>query len=174
MENIALTDFKKCWEKFSSQLQGQLITKAKSNTLQTASANLALSDSVSFWDDRYAEGRKWLDGLSVKNAEKAKLIEEILLDDMQFQTLAEQKSNDKLLKYGIPMGGAVMGFVVSKAIGTALPGRAVLMGGMALAGCPLGKGMASASRDGAKKKMIDEYMQQLEKYRLSVERILTS
>lgn len=172
MSNAIANDFQKYWEKFSAQLRGQLMNQAKNGTLHNTTAKLALSGSVAFWDDRYAEGRKWLDRLEQEQPEKAQLVQDILLKDMGFQDLEEQKDHSPLLKYGIPVGGAIVGFAVSRFLGSTATTQALWTAGVALVSYPAASGMAGAVKDTAVKRTIDAYMDQLDKYRLSVEGVL--
>lgn len=165
-------DFHKYWRKYASQLRGQLMNQAKNGTLQNATANLVLSGSIAFWDDRHSEGRKWLERLEDEQPEKAQTIQNILLKDMRFQDLEAKKDYSQFLKVGIPIGGAVVGFAISKGTGAALPVQTLLTAGLALVGYPVASNMAAAARDTAEKNAIDAYMHQLEKYKLSVENIL--
>lgn len=165
-------DFPKYWKKFSTQLRGQLMSLAKNDTLMDSSANLALSSSIGFWDDRHAEGRKWLEQLESEEPERARLIENILVNDMHFENLGEQKEHNQLLKYGIPLGGAVAGFAVSKALGATPAVQVALTAGSAIVGYPIANSTVSSSHENAKNSKIDAYMKQLEKYELSIKNIL--
>ena len=165
-------NFPKYWKKFSTQLRGQLMTLAKNDTLMDSSANLALSSSIGFWDDCHAEGKKWLEQLEGEDPERAHLVENILVNDIHFEKTEKKKDYNQLFKYGIPLGGAVAGFAISKAIDATPTIQAALTAGAALVSCPIANSTIATSNDNAKNAKIDAYMQQLEKYELSIKNIL--
>ena len=172
METMEYESFEKCWKQFAIQLQGKMMIEAKKGVVTTASFNLILASIIDFWDSRYCEGGRWLDNYEKKYPKKAELIRSILLEDMKFKEEAKGLSNNDFLKYVVPVGSAAAGFVVSKIIGTSSMVQTVCTIAPAVVAYPVTTNLLDNITSSNKKELIQIYMNQLEKYKLSIESIL--
>lgn len=172
MGNSYYDNFKKNWDKFIARLQGQLITQAKSGVFTPASSNLILADCIGFWDSRYSEGGRWLDGFEKEYPEKAEMIRNILLNDMKFEENSVEESKQEYLKYVIPVGSAAAGFAISRIAGANAIVQAVCSIAPAAVAYPVANNVLHAADDNRKKEVIQNYLSQLDKYRASIGSIL--
>lgn len=172
MGNSYYNDFKKNWDKFIVRLQGQLITQAKNGVFTPASSNLILADSIGFWDSRHSEGGRWLDGFEKEYPQKAEMVRNVLLNDMKFVENSADASKQDYLRYIIPMGSAAAGFTISKIAGANAIVQAVCTIAPAVVAYPVASNVLHAADNNRKKEMIQNYLSQLDKYRISIENIL--
>lgn len=172
MQETYYEEFEKYWKKFTTQLQGQIMTQAQKGVLIHSALNLILADCVGFWDSKYSEGGRWIDKYETEYPEKADMIRDILLNDMKFTDEGEQSSNYKALKYIVPAGTAVAGFAVSGLRNAGMLARAACTIVPAAVAYPIATNIVNMKAGDAKEKMIQAYMRQLDKYKLSIESIL--
>lgn len=172
MGNLYYDDFEKNWDKFIARLQGQLITQAKKGVFAPASSNLILADSIGFWDSRHSEGGRWLGKFEEESPQKAEMIRNILLNDMKFAENSAEGSRQEYLRYIIPVGSAAAGFAISKIAGANAIVQAVCTIAPAAVAYPVASNVLHAADDNRKKEMIQDYLSQLDKYRVSIESIL--
>lgn len=172
MDTKNYENFQKCWEKFKNQVQGQMMMQAKKDMFTFASLNLILKSSVDFWDSRYSEGGRWLDGLEKEHPEQAGLIRNILLNDMKFTEASTEESKGGVLKYVVPAGTAVAGFAMSKAAGFNKTIQALCTVAPAVASYPITNNIMNTMEDNRKMEKIQAYIGQLDKYKQSIESIL--
>lgn len=172
MENAYYDSFKKNWDKFFIRLQGQLLTQSRNGVFTLASSNLILADCVGFWDSRHSEGGRWLEGFEKVYPQKAEMVRDILLNDMRFEKISGDGSGQEYLKYLIPMGSAAAGFAVSRIAGANVIVQAVCTIAPAMAAYPVADNVLHAAENNRKKEMIQNYLSQLDKYRVSIESIL--
>lgn len=172
MGNSYCDAFKKNWDKFITRLQGQLITQAKNGVFTPASSNLILADCIGFWDSRHSEGGRWLDGFEKEYPDKAERIRNILLNDMKFKSNSSDESTQEYLRYLIPVGSAAAGFAISRIAGANAIVQAVCTIAPAVVSYPVASNVLHAAGDNRKKEIIQNYLSQLDKYRVSIESIL--
>ena len=164
--------FEKYWEKFVTQLRGQMMTQAKKGIFSFASLNLILADCVGFWDSRYSEGGRWLDRYEKEHPDKAELIRDILLKDMKFQEEESGSLKKDFLKYVVPAGSAVAGLAIARVAGATTATQAICTLAPAAVAYPVTNNVVHTLNDNVKKKVIQSYMDQLNKYKKGVEGIL--
>lgn len=172
MGNSYYDGFKKNWDKFFTRLHGQLITQAKNGVFTLASSNLILADCIGFWDSRHSEGGRWLEEFEREYPNKAETVRNILLNDMRFEEGAADDSRQEYLKYILPAGSAAAGFAISRIAGANMAVQAVCTVAPAAVAYPVASNFLHAADDNRKKKMIQDCLSQLDKYRVSIESIL--
>lgn len=172
MQDSFYNSFLKNWDKFRVRLQGQIMIQVKKGVFTYTSLNLVLADCVEFWDSHYSEGGRWLMELEKAFPEKAELVKKILLKDMKFSEESDVASKNNILQYAVPVGSAVVGFSISRALGASNIVQAVCTLTPAAVALPLTKNIVNSVDENKKKEMIDSYLSQLEKYRLSVESVV--
>lgn len=173
MDNTDKERFEQYWNKFITRLRGQMLNTMAKQKLTYPMMKLMLADEVEFWDSRQQEGGRWLDQYEAKYPEKGALIRTVLVKDISFR---EEGGNAPQgggsLKYIMPVGGATAGFLISHFMGASTVVRAVSTVIPAIAAYPIAVSITGSNKADADKKMIQLYLDQLEKYRLSVESIL--
>lgn len=164
--------FEKHWEKFITRLKGKMIKQSEKQKLTYPMVKLLLSDTVLDWGSEYDEIGRWLMDYSKRNPEQGGRIRNVLMDDMNFTEIAQQKDYSEVINYAVPLAGAIAGFGVSslwhagtvvKAVSTLAP-AAILY--------PSTKALGTAFKDNSRNAMINGYMEQLGKYKMNVLSIL--
>lgn len=169
MGNAYYDDFEKNWDKFIARMHGQLIKQARDGVFTLASSNLILADCSGFWDSRHSEGGRWLEKFEKEYPQKAEIIRNILLHDMRFAENSVGDSGQEYLKYIVLVGSAATGFAISKIVGANAIVQAVCTIASAVVAYPVVNNVIHAVDDSRKKKMIQDYLSQLDKYRISIE-----
>lgn len=170
--NENLEKFKANWGKFVTRLRGQMIAAAKKQKLSYPMLKLMLAEQVGFWDSRYDEGGRWLNEYESANPDKGGMIRKILVEDICFSTEYPKNPHMDILKYAVSFGGGAAGLAISHAMGAGKFAQAVSTVVPAVVAYPVASSLSDSVQDQWKKEMIDFYMDQLEKYKISVEGIL--
>lgn len=173
MSNKDYEIFQACWTKFADQLKGRMILQAKKETFNYTMLNLILADCTEFWDSHSSEGGRWLEHYEKRNPQKCSIIRDILVRDMKFRDTSENVSNNEIVKYALPVGSAIAGFVLSR---NAYAGKKVLQALCTAAPAaityPISNEIVDTAREKKKKRIIQRYLEQLDRYKISVENIL--
>jgi len=172
MSNSDFERFQKYWNRFVTQLKGKLMAQAKNETLTCSVMNLLLADSIEFWDSHHSEGGRWLEKLEKENPQKGSMVREILVNDMKFEDTSETISRNDLIKVVLPVGSTLAGYAISHFAGANRVIQAICTAAPAAIAYPVASGMHKSAREQKKKDIIRNYMDQLDKYRISVESIL--
>ena len=172
MENINLEKFEHCWENFLTRVRGELMITAKTQKLSAAVAKFTLSAETDFWESEIQEGGRWLANYEKENPEKAAVIRDILLKDMTFTDEDTPKNGAEALKVALPIGAAAAGLTVSRLSGANNVVQVAATVIPAAASVPLAKSMAGNLKSDAQKKLIQAYLDQLDKYHKGVESCL--
>ena len=172
MDNTDKERFEQYWNKFVTRLRGQMLNTMTKQKLTYPMMKLMLADEVEFWDSRQQEGGRWLDQYEAEHPEKGALIRSVLVNDISFKEEDNNASQGDSLKYVLPVGGAVTGFLISHFMGASTVVQAISTVVPAMAAYPVAVSITGSNKADADKRMIQLYMNQLEKYRLSVESIL--
>lgn len=172
MNNTDKERFEQCWNKFITRLRGQMLNTMAKQKLTYPMMKLMLADEVEFWDSRQQEGGRWLDQYEAEYPEKGALIRSILVKDISFKEESGNAPQGDSLKYILPVGGAAAGFLISHFMGANTIVQAVSTVVPAVAAYPIAVSVTGSNKADADKRMLQLYLDQLEKYRLSVESIL--
>ena len=120
------------------------------------------------WTSNETACGRWLINLAKESPEKAKLIEQVLLEDMQFKALSAAPGVSPVIKTASPAAGAVAGLVISHFAGA---GPAVQIASAVIPAVVLGSVMKSAAKGNAGKG-VQAYLEQLMLYHTSILSIL--
>lgn len=165
--------FESLWSDFIALVKGKLITTSSNQKLTTPLANLILADAAASWGSEYEINGKWLSKLKETEPEKAELVREILLNDIKFNEIDTKSELPEYYNYVIPAVGACAGLAISmylgwskiiQAVSTVLP--AVLL-------YPAVNTYRSRIGAANAENYIENYIQQLDKYKNSVISILS-
>ena len=165
--------FEKYWADFQNKLKGKLLRQFEKQECNFKLAELILSESSLGLYSEYDACGRWLKKYSAESPDKGELIRQILLEDMHFTEITSHRGYNEALNYVIPVVGAAAGFgiasvaaadAVVKAVSTIAPAAVLYFST---------KAVGDSMKDASKRNMIDEYISQLEKYKLSVLNILS-
>lgn len=174
MSNKDYEIFQACWTKFSTRLKGEMMMQAKNKTFTYPVLNLLLAESTGFWDSQYSEGGRWLKQYEKEEPGKADMIRDILVKDMKFTEVPEAASRNDFLKYALPAGSAVAGFAISRIFSASKLIQAICTIATAAAAYPIAGNILDKSQNNKRQELIQAYMSQLDKYKISVESIMQS
>jgi len=170
MDNIQIFDEE--WKRFGDKLRGKLMTGLSNRTLTLGYANVFLKEESLVWFDKYERSGNWLTLFGNENPEKAEIIVNILKQDLGFNKEIKEETNYKFIKYAIPAAAAVVGgglaHELSGKLLTQLMGAAV----PAVVLYPVATELEKNYGKDGKKKLIEDYILQLEKYRTSIRNVI--
>jgi len=127
-----------------------------------------LRDARLSWESDYDENGRWLKKYKEENTEKGKMIYDILLEDMIFTEINSAKGNNEVMNYIIPVVGAVAGFGISSLLHANAIVKAVSTIAPAVLLYATTKSVGMNRKDNSTKQMIDAYIAQLDKYKVSI------
>lgn len=165
--------FESLWTDFIILVKGKLINTVAKQKLSTPLANLILSDAVSSWNSEYEINGKWLSNLKGIDSYKAELVGEILLKDMRFTEIDKKKELPTYYNYVIPAVGACVGCVISMYLGYGKLGQAASTIIPAVLLYPAVTTFRNRMNETNKDKCIEDYIEQLEKYKNGVISVLS-
>lgn len=166
-------EFNQCWDRFKVNVKAKLMERSEDSPLTLAGANLALKDAVSGWLDEFDILGSMLVKVKREQPDTGKEIERILRYELIFQEESREKSLSDLAAYAVPIAGAVAGGGISmirkasflvKVASIVLP-AAVLT--------PVMKQVKQSKDEELDKKLIDQYVRQLEGYRERIVKLLS-
>lgn len=178
--------FVKLWEDFILSYKGKLITASNSREISFSSAKQLLSESSLCWTSGQEMCARWLRGLYEESPKRAELINEIITRDMTLNEVKVASSKGNISKIVIPVCVGIVGFAIAKKIfaikliGTTitkmftlrLVGAALMALVVALMAYFIVKGRLSAKHDRERFAIIDDYINQLDKYKKAIEDVL--
>lgn len=173
MQNTDLERFKTLWDHFITRLHGQMLHATVKQHLTGPMMQLMLADGVDFWDSRQQEGGRWLDQYETANPQKGARIRSILVKDMSFSIEEDAKSRAGILKLALPLGSAAAGLLVSHLSGASAAIRIISTVAPTVVSYPIAVSLIDAQNSSTSKSLIQNYLNQLEKYRQSVESVLS-
>ena len=162
------------WKDFLARLVGQMGRRARGKLPPFLQLQLILQDTASDWagdDNRWG---RWLMALEKEDARKARLIRDILLQDMRFQEITASRGLPPYLQAVIPAAGAAAGLGISMlcrapiwavAVSAIVPGLILI---------PTVRIMGEQREKQALQDGIYAYLSQLDKYCQSVQSVLRS
>lgn len=160
--------FEKQWEKFLTSLKGKILKESSKQQLTYPLLNLLLRDARLCWESDYDENGRWLKKYKEENPEKGELIYNILLEDMVFTEIKPAKGNSEIMNYALPVVGAVAGFGIS----SLLHANAIIKAVSTIAPAALlyttTKSVGTNKKDNSTKQLIDAYIAQLDKFKVSI------
>ncbi len=165
--------FQRNWEHFITILQSDLKQSSQDQKVNYNMAKIALSIHSEYWDTKEKDGGRWIYELEKENPEEANLIRNILLKDMRFSEEVSSDSLNASLKFIVPIGSAVTGFALSKAFGANNVVRIISTIVPAAVAYPITNNMIDVHGENQKEETIQSYLSQLDKYKLSIESVLS-
>lgn len=165
--------FESLWTDFITLVKGKLISAATKQNLSTSLANLILSEAAYSWSSEYEINGKWLSNLRNTNAKKAELVNEVLLTDMHFTDMKMKGELSIYYNYIIPIVGAFAGYAIGSYFDC---GKIVLTASIIIPAVLLYWAVnifRKRMNESNNEKLIEAYIQQLEKYKNSVAAILS-
>ena len=166
--------FRQHWNKFITKLKGRILKESKKQPLDYESYKEILEDVKLCWSSSYETNGRWLNGFVEADPNKGKRISDILLEDMTFEEEKEKVSLLRFLVFLLPLVFGGLGFLIAKLLKAKLLIQ-IISGGvpallMILSCIVILRGIKAA----AKRKLTDNYLEQLSKYSNSIESIIES
>lgn len=167
-------NFEKNWAKFITRLKGQVMAKTEKQELSYPLLKLLLSDAVIGWETKDEENGRWLMNYTAEEPTKGQTIHRILTEDMQFDELQSKKVYHESLNYVVPIVGAVAGLGISTLLGAGVLGKTLSTVVPAAVLYPSSKAIGDNLNKTSSSHLLEEYIAQLEKYKLSVISVIES
>lgn len=167
MEVITIK-FQELWDDFVSSFKGKLLTESAGQGISFVAAKLSLSDAVLTWTSEYTINGRWLYNLIKEEPEKGKLVKEIITKDISITEVKSECSNSDKMKYMIPLGAGVVGYGVAYSIGLATIGTVCATLLPMIVAYPVTATHLSNRRAKEEEKIINDYVNQLNKYKEAV------
>lgn len=164
--------FEKCWIKFTKQLKGKLINQKEKQNFTYSALKLILADAVTVWESKYDECGRWLIDYTKENPEKGELIKQVLLEDIKFTEIKEKKDSSRGVAIAVSAASAAIGFGISTVLNATNIVTAAATMLPAIAAYPAVTATGSAVKAKKEELNIDAYMNQLEKFRLSIVNVI--
>ena len=180
----AKDEFLSNWTKFIAKLKGRLLGMSKNGELTFKAVSEIFDSEREFWLSHYEEGGRWIERFSEQDATKGEIIRNILVNDLQFSGNITPKSNVGVFRIFRIAIGVVVGVLLIRLSPDSwilkseellkfrdlIPYFSAGISGVVF--YLLGQTFDASLFDKCRYKLIDSYLNQLEKYRLSVETLL--
>ncbi len=164
--------FERCWRKFLNRVKGNLLTQKEKQNFAYPVLKLILAEAVTDWENKYDECGRWLLDYCNANPQKGEIIQQIIFKDMKFVEIPPKKDRSKVVGLTASAAAAAIGFGVSSFCdaSTAVTAAATLIPAAAtFPAVNVAGGMVKAKNDAD---TLNEYINQLEKYRLSIVNVI--
>lgn len=160
------------WDKFTTRLKGKLLRQLQKGSLDAGTLKLMLLNASAGWDSEQEEGGRWLHHYTQAHPKKGKLLRDILVEDMRFTEVTPQKTLPQAMEYILPVGGAAVGLGISTFFQAGWAVRAAATIGPGVLLYPAVKAVGDGSRKRGLRTTMDEYMEQLDKFKESALSVL--
>lgn len=182
----AKDEFLSNWEKFTAKLKGRILAMSTQKELTFQVLSETIDYERDFWTSRYEEGGRWIERFSKQNPEKGDIVRSILTHDLHFSGRVNPTSNIGMIRILRILIGIVVGFLLIK-----LSPDSWIMKSEAFqnfqrlmpyvsAGCGgivfyfMGLQFDTSLSTKCRRELIEAYMRQLDKFKLSVEMVFSS
>ena len=173
MGTIEINKFEKVWENFLNSFRGSLITQSRKQSLSYPLVKLLFQEASLTWTSGYGINCTWLDQLMNEYPEKGMIVKEILTKDMGIVELpVASYDNNNTIKLMASVGTGAIGYVISSFMGLGMVGVAASTILPAAIAIPIAQSQLSNAKSRNVNKTIDLYINQLEKYKNSIESVL--
>lgn len=172
MNQEHITQFDKCWKMFVTKLNGQIKKRSQTGMPSYLQMNTILKDCALDWTSNETACGRWLTSLEKETPEKAELIQQILLDDMQFRENPSKKGIPETVKTVVPVAGAIAGLAISHYAGAGVAAQVISTVAPAAVLMPAMKAIDNQVRESNTSKGVQDYLAQLDMYRNSILSIL--
>lgn len=112
-----IEQFENQWKIFETKLKLQLYRRSRDGIASGARMNVILKDCVLDWSSGETTCGRWLMRLQEEEPEKARIVAQILMEDMCFREPVGKKGIPGTLKALVPVAGALAGLVFSRYTG---------------------------------------------------------
>ena len=174
MEQTQKQAFLQLWEMFLTQLEGRIRQRSHGKHLTAEQLNLALRDCALDWMSEETICGRWLMEYRITEPENAALLEQILLQDMQFYPKMERKGIPSATKVVIPALGSAAGFLLSHHTGANVLVQTVSTVAPAAVLAPIMYTLESMDKNTGWNTELTAYLAQLDLYKKDIMRILTA
>lgn len=173
MNHTEKEKFESLWNDFLTLTKGKLMRTINKHSLSTPLANLILSETAGVWGVEYEVYGRWLKNLRENNSSKAKLISNILFNDMRFTEVKPRKEIPSYCKFIIPVIGAFAGYAITHHFEYSKLTQTISFITPAVLLYPIVQNFRKNQIEKNKEKLISQYLEQLEKFKNSILSILS-
>ena len=156
------------WSNFLSELRGKLLTTARTQELSLPLANLILSELASYWHSSSDVKGVWFTKYCETHIKEGQIISNILTNDLKFDTKENTTPMSNSTKCLLSIAGAVLGFGLSSFFEVSKTVRAITILLPMLVTFPLLDAYQEKQKISNQKSMIDNYINQLKKFEMSI------
>lgn len=172
MADTPLIGFEKNWDRFLTHLTAQIHKRSAKQLPGVNILNMILRDCALDWASPETPYGRWLMGYAAQEPEKAALIRQILMEDMQLKPV-RVKNGAALCQTCIPTASAAAGFTASRLLDTSITVQAISTVSAAAVSVPFVLLAGKKLRKRSQEKALQMYLSQLELYHLSIQSILS-
>ncbi|MBQ2885106.1 MAG: hypothetical protein IJE43_15330 [Alphaproteobacteria bacterium] len=165
--------FESLWSDFIALVKGKLLTTANKQTLSISLANLILTDAASSWGSDYEINGRWIKEIRMLDPKKAELILEVLLNDLKFSDVRIKGVLPDYCNYLIPTIGAFVGYAAGNYWDVSKLWQVVSTIAPAVLLYPAVKSYRENQQLSNNENLINQYIEQLAKYKNSIISILS-
>ena len=169
---VHLNEFEKLWTGFMVKLRGQILKRSMDGMPSLKQMNMILKDCALDWVTEETVCGRWLQTYEKEAPEKARLVRQILVEDMHFRECAAQAELPNAAHVVVPVAGAVAGLVLSRALHAGMVMQVASTVVPAVALSPAMKRVDTQLRSKNTQKQTEEYLLQLDMYYRSIRSVL--
>lgn len=172
MDTTQLDKFKELWNDFASGFRGKLISESSRGTLKYSDVKLDLAEAAESWNSEYSIPGRWLYKLIADDPKRGELVRDILTNDLTVSEVAANGHNVEWVNVAAPAGLGAVGYTVAAIAhwGTVATLCSTII--PAVVAFPVAKAFTSAHNNKANDRLVEAYMEQLDKCRDAVEAAL--
>lgn len=165
-------EFEQNWKDFLTHLKARLEKRCRTGFPNCEQLNLLLQDCVTDWESAETVCGRWLSRYASTDPDGARLIRQILTQDMRFQSVEKKGGIPQSVQIAVPAAGFAAGLLISHLLqasplvqaASAVVPAAILLPSMRAADDQL--------REAQRHELIDSCLEQLRVYHERIARIL--
>lgn len=158
-------EFARLWNGFTTRLRGSLLRRCSKRQPAISELSLILREAALAWDSGNEVCGRWLKSYGEVQPEKAGAIRTILLDELRFTEIERIPDHSGAVQAGIPIAGAIAGYAITEMLSAAVLLQAASIVLPPLLLYPAAKNAAASVTESGSRRLISEYMRQLEPFR---------
>lgn len=162
------SEFEIYWKKFTDTIRENLISESKKRGLTYSYACRTLKDCLLVWKSECDEEGRWLKAFADDDTQKAAKLKNIILDSVSFKEEQRIPALPERFKITLPVLTTALVVLVSILFDRSWIFTLVTSMISLIFVIPAAKKLVDTSGEKAAQKLVDNYMEQLNKYMFSV------
>lgn len=160
--------FTQHWNNFLSELRGKLLITVRTQELSLPLANLILGELACYWHSSSDVKGVWFTKYCDTHTKEGQIISCILTNDLKFGTKEDIRTMSDITKYLLVVASAAFGFGLSSFFDMSKTIRTIATLLPMLAAFPLLNAYQERQKISSQKNIIDNYINQLKKFEMSI------